>query len=456
MSCETEIWLLPYLKRRPRHTDGKSTVIKSLCRIVTIFNTMSEKGIMYAAFHRFYGTLQNLQKFSIDNNLIDNIVSLDNFFSAFRSTSFVLQSSVAHTDYKTLYEEMCSERLKPNSICKWMVETRNEIEKQHPFDLSKQAFVTVYSPTSAMILKSDVFTVVNDVEYVSLVESLKDYLNKINPIEVHFSLEFKFKKLDDDTDLSSDISSAIATMKSFLFDMYAKIGETTELCEDLKSKIESLISEILKDELIFIDDYVFYGEDNRFERGQRFIPSFPKYIPVRQCAQTFGARFPTDDPKEFMKLIAKSHLEIFKAQGGNLMPTVFVVNKQNMCRVVSFDSTIRTTAYRIINDIARQVVTEKIKYVVLIHEGYLYKDFKNHNLPYDKRIEHSKGRAVVVEQVGDGFVPRAMIFDVARLSDRQYVNDMLKCKYDIKFIAQFSILKPIHQEIMLRRSSQGK
>lgn len=40
---------------------------------------MDEKGIMYAAFHRFYGALQNLQKFSVDNNLIDNITSLDNF-----------------------------------------------------------------------------------------------------------------------------------------------------------------------------------------------------------------------------------------------------------------------------------------------------------------------------------------------------------------------------------------
>ena len=153
--------------------------------------------------------------------------------------------------------------------------------------------------------------------------------------------------------------------------------------------------------MIFIDDYVFYGEDDRFERGQRFVPSFPEYKPVREWAKGFGARFPSDDPKEFMKLIASSHLKIFRMQKDSLMPTVFVVTKQNMCRVVSFDSTIRTTAYRIINDIAKQVVPEEIKYVVLIHEAYSYEDFKNHNLPYDKRIGHSKGVSVVVEQVGD-------------------------------------------------------
>lgn len=411
---------------------------------------------MYAAFHRFYGALQGLQKFSVDNNLIDNIVSLDNFFSAFRSTSFVLQHSIAHTDYNTLYEEMCAERLKPNTICKWMVKTRNEIEKQNPFDLNKQVFVTAYSPTSALILKSDVFTVVDDVEYGTLVESLRDYLKAINPIEVHFSLEFKFKKADDDTDLSSDISSAIVTMRSFLFDMYEKISETTDLCEDLKLKIESLSADILKEELIFIDDYVYYGEDDRFERGERFVPSFPEYRTVRDWAKALGARFPTDDPKEIMKLVAESHINLFRAQNGHLMPAIFVVNKRNMCRVVSFDSTIRTTAYRIINNIAKQVVTEEIKYVVLVHEAYSYEDFKNHKLSYDKRIEHSKGVSIVVEQVGDGFTPRAMIFDVSRLSDKQYVNDMLKGRYDIRFLAPMSILAPIRREIMFRRAKEGK
>lgn len=411
---------------------------------------------MYAAFHRFYGALQNLQKFSTNNNLIDNIVSLDNFFSNFRSTTWVLQSSVAHTNYKTLYAEMCNERLKPNQICTWMTNTRNEIEKEQPFDLNKQVFVTTYLPTSALIIKSDVFTVEKDVEYGSLLESLKDYLKAINPTEVHFSLEFKFKKADDDTDLSSDISSAILTMKSFLFDMYEKIGETTDLCEELKGYIEVLAAEILKDELIFIDDYVFYGEDDRFDRGQHFIPPFPEYKPVRECAKGFGSRFPTDDPKEFMKLIAESHLKIFRMQKNNLMPTVFVVTKHNMCRVVSFDSTIRTTAYRMINNIAKQVVPEEIKYVVFVHEAYSYEDFKNHNLPYDKRIGHSRGVSVVVEQVGDGFTPRAMIFDVARLSDKKYVDDMLKCKYDVKFLASKSILAPIHREIMQRRAMQEK
>ncbi len=52
-----------------------------------------------------------------------------------------------------------------------------------------------------MILKSKTFTVENDVEYQTLVESLKDELKKINTVEVHFSLDFRFRKVDDNADL---------------------------------------------------------------------------------------------------------------------------------------------------------------------------------------------------------------------------------------------------------------
>ncbi len=162
---------------------------------------MNNKGIMFTALQRFYGALSNLDKFASANNLIDNVVCLDDFFSSFRSTSFVLQCALAHTEYEPLYDKFRQKYLKENRVCKWMVETRNEVEKQHPFDLLKQVYVTIYTPVSAMILKSETFTVENDVEYQTLVESLKDELKKINTVEVHFSLDFRFRKADDNADL---------------------------------------------------------------------------------------------------------------------------------------------------------------------------------------------------------------------------------------------------------------
>lgn len=344
---------------------------------------MNNKGIMFTALQRFYGALSNLDKFASANNLIDNVVCLDDFFSSFRSTSFVLQCALAHTEYEPLYDKFRQKYLKENRVCKWMVETRNEVEKQHPFDLLKQVYVTIYTPVSAMILKSETFTVENDVEYQTLVESLKDELKKINTVEVHFSLDFRFRKADDNADLYNDICAAIIIMTNMLKDMYSTIGDCTELCDDLIIKIEELERKILKSEIIFVDDYVYYADKDIFEKGDRLIPELPcNNVDVRKMLESYGVKYPSYDSKEFMKFLAKLHLAIYQKQGRHLMPVIFVVYGNNICKTIPFDSSIRTTAYRKVNEIADKVISDDIKYVTMIHEAYNYKSFQYHMLPY--------------------------------------------------------------------------
>lgn len=416
---------------------------------------MAEKGLMYSAFQRFYGALQNLDKFSTEKDLIDNIASLDDFFSAFRSTSFVLKCSLTPTEYLSVYEELCDKYLKNNTVCRWMVETRNEIEKQHPFELQKQIFLTVYSPVSATILRSEIFSVENDVEYSSLIDSLKNYLKCLNLVEVHFSLEFKFRKADEDVNLYEDILTAVSVMRDFLYAMYDSIGEATELCDDLKAKIEGVIVKLSTPEAIFIEDYAFYCDGNRFERGEWILPQLPEdHVSVIEMLKRYGVKYPSTDPKEFMKAMARLHLLIYKKQDNHLMPAIFIVYGDNTCRVISFDATSRTTTYRKINEIAACVISENIKYVTLIHEAYMYEGMSAHMLPYDKRIEHSKGVAIMVHQVGDGFVPRIMEFDTSKIDDAQYVKDVLKNKLDFKFIIEGSILYPIYLAIKEKRKRE--
>lgn len=416
---------------------------------------MDEKGLMYPAYHRFYGALQNLDKFSTDKNLIDNIASLDAFFSAFRSTSFVLQCSLAHTDYFSLYQELCEQYLKSNSVCKWMVETRNEVEKEHPIDLLKEVFVTTYSPVSATILHSEVFSVSNDVEYSSIVDSLKDYLEKLNVVEVHFSLEFSYKKADEDVNFFEDIRTAISVMRDFLVAVDDRIGSSTDLCKELKTKIDELIVKLSTPESIFIEDYVFYRDGSRFERGEWILPQLPEEpVSIIEMLKNYGAKYPSTDPKEFMKIMAKLHLLIYKQQGNHLMPAIFIVYANNTCSVVSFDATIRTTTYRKINEIAARVIPDNIKYVTLIHEAYTYDNASVCLLPYDKRIDRSTGEAIMVQQVGDGFVPRVMKFDVSKINDPQYVDDVLKDRNDTKILIQGSLLYPIYLAIMEKRAQR--
>ena len=416
---------------------------------------MDNKGLMYPAYHRFYGALQNLEKFSTDKDLIDNTVCLDNFFSAFRSTSFVLKCSLAHTEYLPVYEDLCEQYMKNNAVCKWMVETRNEIEKQHPIDLQKEIYVTVYSPVSSTILHSEVFSVANDVEYRSIVDSLKEYLIRLNVVEVHFSLEFSFKKADDDINLFGDIKTAISILRDFLVAVDDRIGSTSEICDDLKTKIDDLIAKLSSPEAFFIEDYVFYCDGARFERGEWVLPQLPEEpVSVIELLKRYGSRYPSTDPKEFMKIMAKLHLVIYEKQKKHLMPALFIVYANDTCRVISFDATIRTTTYRKINENASRVIPDNIKYVTLIHEAYIYKDISSHFLPYDKRIERSTGEAIMVQQVGDGFVPRVMEFDTSKINDVQYVDDVLKKRINTKYIIQGSILYPIYLKIMDKRAQR--
>ena len=414
---------------------------------------MNNENLMYSAFHRFYGALRSINAFSLENDLIDNISSLDNFFSSFRSTTFVLQKSVAHTEFEQNYEALCRKYLNENPICKWMVTTRNEIEKQHPFNLEKEVFVTVYSPVSAIVMRSIVFTVENDVEYKTLVSSLKEFLSKINHVEIHFSLEFKFRKTNDDRNLYKDITVAILQMTGLLMEMYETIGAPSRLCDNLKEKILDLESQFSQAEIFFVDDYVYYPTDDKFERGERYLPVLPQTsLDVKEIAKRCGAECLSYDSKEFYKMLARLHLKVYKKQDGNLMPAIFVVNRDNKCSVVTFNATIRTTMYRKVNEIADSVIANDVKYVVLICLAYNYKDLSSHNLPYFKRTQYSTNELLLVQQVGEGFVPRTIQFDVRRINDSQYVKDVLKNIYDNKLIIQNSVLYPIYLAIQKREN----
>lgn len=417
---------------------------------------MDNKGIMYTTLQRFYGALSNLDGFSTANNLIDNVVCLDDFFSNFRSTSFVLQYALAHTEYEPLYDEFRQRYLMENRICRWMVETRNEVEKQHPFDLQKQVYVTIYTPVSATILKSEVLTVENDIEYQTIIDSLKDEFKKISTVEVHFSLDFRFRKADDNADLYNDICSAIVIMTNMLKDIYSTIGNYTDSCDGLIAKIDELEGKMSISDVIFVDDYVYYISKDIFERGDRFVPILPSTpVDVRKMLEHCGVKYPSYDPKEFMKFLAKLHLAIYKKQGRHLMPVIFVVYGNNTCRTISFESSIRTTLYRKINEVAGSVALDDIKYVTIIYEAYNYKDSQYHMLPYCERVDHSIGESIIVQQIGVGFVPRTMMFDTNKINNSRYIDDVLKKRFYTRFIVEKSIVYPIYLAIKAKRNRKA-
>ncbi|MCW8897870.1 MAG: hypothetical protein OQJ96_09285 [Flavobacteriales bacterium] len=132
----------------------------------------NSKGLLYPALHKFYNALSSLEKFEKGSNFFDNISHLDNFFSEYRNITFVLQKSLSKTDFISVYEKLREKHL-INNVGKWFVEKRNNIIKESPFDLEKRIVISIYSGKSIFSLPDLVFTIENDVEFSSIVDSLK-------------------------------------------------------------------------------------------------------------------------------------------------------------------------------------------------------------------------------------------------------------------------------------------
>ena len=125
----------------------------------------SEQDLLYPAFQKFYSALSSLERFRKEKSFFENISSLDTFFSEFRNVTFVLQKSLAHTGYMSLYEKLRNKYL---SELKWFVENRNETTKEHPFELVKKIEITAYMPWGSFEILEKQFSVNDDQPLVSV------------------------------------------------------------------------------------------------------------------------------------------------------------------------------------------------------------------------------------------------------------------------------------------------
>lgn len=173
----------------------------------------------------------------------------------------ILQKSLAHTEYKSIYEKNGDKYLL-EEIGKWFVEKRNEVSKQHPFNLEKRISITLYSPQTSIPLAERIFTIENDVENSTIIESLRTFLIDINPVEVFFSVEFSFYEKGQNKELCNDLILGINNMKMFLLSIREEIEEECELCDQLEQRVNKMIFYQVPKNMLFIEDFVFYCQED--------------------------------------------------------------------------------------------------------------------------------------------------------------------------------------------------
>lgn len=244
----------------------------------------NSRGLLYPALHKFYSALSSLEKFKKGTNFFDNISFLDNFFSEYRNVTFVLQKSLAKTQFMPTYEELRDQYL-VNNFGKWFVEKRNEVIKQQPFDLEKRIVISIYSGQIPLSLPELIFTIDNDVEISTIVESLRTTFMNSGQLEVMFSAEFLFFEYGHSEDLYDNLILGINQMKLFLAEMKKAINEDCKLSDELERKIDKMNFYQVPKDMLFVDDYVFYCKKEYFEKASFFISKFC----VRICRSSFAA-----------------------------------------------------------------------------------------------------------------------------------------------------------------------
>ncbi|WP_027373241.1 MULTISPECIES: hypothetical protein [Chryseobacterium] len=391
------------------------------------------KGLLYSAYHKLYSALSSLEKFEKGINFFDNISHLDNFFSEYRNVTFMLQKSLAHTQFLKVYEENRQKYLL-NDVCKWFIEKRNEILKQQPFDLEKRIRIVVYTTNNNVALPELSFTIENDVEFSTLIDSMQNFFIKFNLIEVMFSAEFSFYERGSNEELYDNFISGINNMKLFMKAMKEALNENDILSDQLEKKIDDMNFHRIPKNMLLTDDYVFYTRENRFEKASRAEFSFGQ-TDLKVPVTTFEKMFPGS--KDLFSNFIMMHLTVFKMQK-IIMPTCFIIYNDEKMKFISFDSSIKTTVYRKLDEIANRIETEGIIEVLYVGEMYLYSNNENIlNLESRERIKHKHSESLVFFKAShDELTNSCYLFDSDKIDDMEYIVSVLHQKEsEIKSLA---------------------
>ena len=381
----------------------------------------NSRGLLYPALHKFYSALSSLEKFEKGTNFFDNIGYLDNFFSEYRNITFVLQHSFAHTGFLVAYENLRNKYL-INSVGKWFIEKRNEILKDQPFDLEKRIVITIYSVEATVSLPELMFTIDNDVDISTIIESLRGTFMSLRQLEVMFSAEFFFYEQGHIEDLYHNVIFGINQMKLLLGALKQAVNEHCKLSDKLESKIKMMNFYQVPKDFLLVDDYVFFAKKNSFEKGSR-VTMWGGHGQTKCPIENLNIAYPNGDLYSKFEWM---HLLTFQKQK-TLLPTCMVVYSDNTFELLIFGCSIKTTVYRKFNEIAKRIEADAITHVLFVTEMYVY-DSKHLNKDSGERIKHAHKEILAFYIVDKELSMKSHAYDSKRVNDFDYIASVMFAK----------------------------
>lgn len=406
------------------------------------------------ALQKFYSALKNLNNFSINNDIIDNISALDCFFSEFRNITFVLQKDFKDNNLSEEYEKLNLKYLK-NDNMKWFINKRNSTIKQAPISLEKSIIIEIYLPYNRIRVESEKLKINFEETFNLTKDFIKNIIiDKLGMVDVFFSTKIIFKEDGEGQEIIPKIIYGIDIMIKFLNEI-CTVREECNNCNNLLNKIQNLYQRIILNDMLLVHDY--YLEDGKINSIDNDLQFFAKNsdntlkklkeyrVPINE--NIFGNNYDINDI--FEKFIIM-HIIIFNESHRNIYPAFMIVYKDFTTNIIPIYAIAKTTLYRNIYELSDKVEFEDVKAVFYCGEIYEY-DIESFNvignLEYKDRIKKAKYASLMFAHINDNGQVKEYRFNEENIMCKDYI--ISKLKEDNQFADSNSLffLNPIVEKI---------
>lgn len=295
------------------------------------------------------------------------------FLSEFRSVTLVLQKSLGGNQHPVYQKNLSEHLLKDERVAEWLNEQRINVVHKHPFNLKKIVRVVIYTWGGALEFKRFEQTLEDEKPIGDYLQMIRNTFLSIAAPEINFSAQFLFVDEEDAKEINifDLIEPGVTSMWMFLHAMKTDLQENDEIVNQLMKEIDTIYLKKPQHWMSDALDYSYYRSTDSFERGESMAMLIPDVrMPIDLFIEkTKSFKAPVHN---FFDAFIWTHSWIYIQQNHEIMNTFFVEYADGTYQTIPFLASIRTTMYRFINRIARQISDNDITNVYLVTEmvGY--------------------------------------------------------------------------------------
>lgn len=332
--------------------------------------------LMFPALQKFYNSLKQLRRFSLENSFFDNIGCIDTFLSEYRSSTLALQTSLGGSNNPIYLKNLDEYLIKDERIARWLNEQRVTVTHKHPFFLKKVLRIIIYDSGNAVEFKKYEQTIENQTPVGNYLQDIRNTFLSIATPEVCFSVQYVFVDEDrnEESNIFDYIETGVVAMWSFLHAMKADLHDDSEVAVKLMSDIDEMIQSMPHRWTIDVIDYCYYKKDDSFEKGESLNLMMPDFrIPVEMFVHQIQQLSTT--VSSFFEAFIYFHAYAYIEQKHHILNTFFIEYGDGKYQTIAFLATTRTTMYRYINRVSNLIKTNNITNVYLVTEFVGYGGF---------------------------------------------------------------------------------